>query len=110
MGGKILFFCCDSIVLDQFLPARDRTAQICSVTQILLDPYFRTVEGLAVLIEKDWCAFGHKFQGELLISIVICLKLYFFPGQNVQGAEWIILCKQTKDHRFLFSFWMFCFS
>lgn len=43
----------------------DRTAQICSLTQILLDPYFRTIEGMATLIEKDWCAFGHKFEERL---------------------------------------------
>ena len=39
----------------------DRTSQICSLVQIILDPYFRTFEGFAVLIEKDWVSFGHQF-------------------------------------------------
>ncbi|MCQ2820856.1 MAG: hypothetical protein MJ252_26660, partial [archaeon] len=39
----------------------DRTAQLTSLPQILLDPYFRTIEGFAVLIEKDWVSFGHQF-------------------------------------------------
>ncbi|KAM8880315.1 phosphatidylinositol-3-phosphate phosphatase MTMR7-like isoform 1-T1 [Spinachia spinachia] len=39
----------------------DRTAQACSVASILLDPYYRTIKGLMVLLEKDWVSFGHKF-------------------------------------------------
>lgn len=39
----------------------DRTSQVLSLTQILLDPYFRTIEGFMVLIEKDWVNFGHQF-------------------------------------------------
>lgn len=39
----------------------DRTAQICSLAEILLDPHYRTFQGLASLIEKDWCSFGYKF-------------------------------------------------
>ncbi|XP_015226556.1 PREDICTED: myotubularin-related protein 7 [Cyprinodon variegatus] len=39
----------------------DRTSQVCSVACVLLDPYYRTLKGLMVLVEKDWISFGHKF-------------------------------------------------
>lgn len=39
----------------------DRTAQTCSLASMMLDPYYRTIKGLEVLIEKEWLAFGHKF-------------------------------------------------
>ncbi|CAL9701089.1 unnamed protein product [Knipowitschia caucasica] len=39
----------------------DRTAQACSVASVLLDPFYRTIKGFMVLIEKDWVSFGHKF-------------------------------------------------
>ncbi|XP_038144132.1 myotubularin-related protein 7b [Cyprinodon tularosa] len=39
----------------------DRTAQACSVASILLDPFYRTIKGFMVLIERDWVSFGHKF-------------------------------------------------
>ncbi|GAA6021263.1 hypothetical protein JCM11491_001531 [Sporobolomyces phaffii] len=39
----------------------DRTSQLSALPQICLDPFYRTARGFAVLIEKDWIAYGHKF-------------------------------------------------
>ncbi|KAJ3442245.1 myotubularin-related [Anaeramoeba flamelloides] len=39
----------------------DRTAQTCSLSQIMLDPYFRTIRGFEILIIKEWLGYGHKF-------------------------------------------------
>ncbi|CAJ0567643.1 unnamed protein product, partial [Mesorhabditis spiculigera] len=39
----------------------DRTAQLAALALVMLDPYYRSVEGFAILIEKEWCSFGFKF-------------------------------------------------
>ncbi|CAH8494735.1 unnamed protein product [Schistosoma turkestanicum] len=51
-GNSVLVHCSDGW---------DRTAQVCSLAQIILDPYYRTFLGLQALIEKDWIQFGYKF-------------------------------------------------
>jgi hypothetical protein len=46
----------------------DRTAQLCALAEVILDPYYRTMEGclliksgFQVLVEKEFVSFGHQF-------------------------------------------------
>ena len=39
----------------------DRTSQVTALSQLLLDPYYRTMSGFSCLVEKDFMSFGHPF-------------------------------------------------
>ncbi|KAI8910193.1 protein-tyrosine phosphatase-like protein [Gorgonomyces haynaldii] len=53
----------------------DRTAQLSSLAQICLDPYYRTIDGLSVLLTKEWISFGFKFKDR-------CGHLYKAPKKE----------------------------
>ena len=52
-GNTVLIHCSDGW---------DRTTQLCSTAQLLLEKRFRTLNGFICLIEKDWLSFGHQFR------------------------------------------------
>ena len=40
----------------------DRTSQVCALAQVLLDPYYRSMSGFCILVEKEWLQYGHPFK------------------------------------------------
>lgn len=46
----------------------DRTAQTTSLAMLCIDPTYRTQAGFLQLIQKEWCAFGHKFRTRLALG------------------------------------------
>lgn len=52
-GSHVLIHCSDGW---------DRTSQVSALAQLMLDPYYRTLEGYITLVQKDFLSFGHKFR------------------------------------------------
>lgn len=52
----------DTTVLIHCSDGWDRTAQLTSLSMLMLDKHYRTIQGFEVLIEKEWLSFGHRFE------------------------------------------------
>ncbi|PAA89812.1 hypothetical protein BOX15_Mlig031931g1 [Macrostomum lignano] len=51
-GRSVLVHCSDGW---------DRTPQLTSLCQLIADPYYRSIAGFRLLINREWFEFGHKF-------------------------------------------------
>jgi myotubularin-related protein 6/7/8 len=63
----------------------DRTSQLSALSQLCLDPYYRTLEGFIVLIEKDWLSFGHMFRHRS--GFLSSEKWFHIENERVGGRD-----------------------
>lgn len=74
----------------------DRTSQLSSLAQLCLDPYYRTAEGLTVLIEKDWVSYGHRFSDRTGHLCGDRTAFVAIPGDNVSAQAAFLASVQKQ--------------
>ena len=67
--------------------------QITSLAQLMLDPYYRTIEGFKILIEKEWLAFGYRFahRGNHIMSFQSGLSPFFLQFLDAVHQVYFVL-------------------
>lgn len=52
--------------------------KLTALSMLMLDGYYRTLKGFEVLVEKEWCSFGHKFAHvfEIWRTTTYCVFIY----------------------------------
>ncbi|CAH1987093.1 unnamed protein product [Acanthoscelides obtectus] len=67
----------ESSVVLQEGNGQDLNCVVSSLTQLMLDPFFRTKFGFQSLIQKDWVALGHPFANRL--GHILCKEIEQSP-------------------------------
>lgn len=75
-GSHVLVHCSDGW---------DRTSQVSALAQIMLDPYYRTLDGFIALVQKDFVSFGHKFKDRN--GIEGCEKWFEIENERIQPTR-----------------------
>ena len=94
----------------------DRTPQATALTMLMVDPFYRTIQGFLYLIQNQWCDFGHKFftrqhsnggeTGPIFVQFMDCVYQLMeqFPNKFQFTQDLLIF---IIDHSF--SGWFFTF-
>ena len=91
----------------------DRTPQVTSLAQLLLDPHSRTYEGFTTLIDKDWVSMGHPFatrcSGLRLCSPIEVVNSFSGCGGEQSGGNDGHICgPQGPKPGPIFTQWLAC--
>eukprot|EP01114_Cavostelium_apophysatum_P001924 TRINITY_DN11689_c0_g1_i1.p1 TRINITY_DN11689_c0_g1~~TRINITY_DN11689_c0_g1_i1.p1 ORF type:complete len:869 (+),score=234.42 TRINITY_DN11689_c0_g1_i1:97-2703(+) len=84
------------LVIDK--PGHDRTSELVSLAEIMLDPYYRTMRGFQVLPAKEWCSFGHPFADRILRKSDYCPIFFEFMDLVWQLWHQFRDCFEFNEH------------